>query len=124
MRIARSPQKGQASAGCLPRASSRAAILASSVAIRLPNNIVRFAHVISFAPTDISPGVNMAERSFEFSLAEKGLTRFPPNVEQITIEREATCIWLVTRRNDVVLRFPLSDGDCRHLADLLTRDRK
>ena len=92
--------------------------------MRLPNDIVRFAHEIILAPIDISAGVNMVDHSFEFSLAEKGLTRFPPNVEQITIEREATCVWLVTRRNDVVLRFPLSDEDCRHLADLLTQNRE
>ena len=60
------------------------------------------------------------ESPFFFSHAEKGLTRFPPNVEQITIERESTCTWLVTRRNDVVLRFPLSGEDCRYLAALLS----
>jgi hypothetical protein len=54
-----------------------------------------------------------------FSHAEKGLTRFPPNVEQISVEHEETCTWLVTRRNDVLLRFPLSPDDCQHLANLL-----
>jgi hypothetical protein len=123
IRIARSPQKGQASAGCLAKASSIAASLASNVAIRFPNNIVRFAQATILVPKDISAGVNMVDPSFEFSRADKGLIRFPPNVEQITVEHETTCSWLITRRNDVVLRFPLAPEDCRHLADLLTRDR-
>ena len=55
-----------------------------------------------------------------FVLAEGGLTRFPPNVEQISVEREAARTWLVTRRNDVVMRFPLDDRDRLHLAALLT----
>jgi hypothetical protein len=62
----------------------------------------------------------MAEPSFDFSHAETGLTRFPPNVEQIKVEHETLRTWLVTRRNDIVLRFPLSEDDCRHLAALLT----
>ena len=62
----------------------------------------------------------MTEPSFDFSHAEKGLTRFPPNVEQINVEHESTRTWLVARRNDVVLRFPLTEDDCRHLAALLT----
>jgi hypothetical protein len=48
------------------------------------------------------------------------MTRFPPNVEQITIERKSTCTWLIVRRNDVELRFPLTDADCSHLAKLLS----
>jgi len=65
----------------------------------------------------ISAGVVMAE----FSHAESGMTRFPPNVEQITVEHESTRTWLVTRRNDLELRFPLNEADCRYLADLLKR---
>jgi hypothetical protein len=61
----------------------------------------------------------MADASFDFSHAEKGLTRFPPNIEQISVERETTRTWLVARRNDIVLRFPLREEDCRHLAALL-----
>jgi len=57
-----------------------------------------------------------------FSHAEKGLTRFPPNVEQISVERSSTTTWLITRRNDVELRFPLDEGDRRHLAALLLGD--
>jgi len=64
----------------------------------------------------------VTDPSFEFSIAAKGLTRFPPNVEQITVEYETTRVWLVARRNDVVLRFPLSDEACGHLAALLTRN--
>jgi hypothetical protein len=56
----------------------------------------------------------------KFSHAEKGMTRFPPNVEQITIERESVVTWLLARRNDVTLRFPLTSDDCSHLAALLT----
>lgn len=47
------------------------------------------------------------------------MTRFPPNVEQITVEHGPSCAWLVARRNDLTLRFPLSDSDCQHLAKLL-----
>jgi hypothetical protein len=54
-----------------------------------------------------------------FSHAKKGMTRFPPNVEQISVEHESVSTWLVVRRNDVSLRFPLSESDCRHLAALL-----
>jgi hypothetical protein len=58
-----------------------------------------------------SDPVNM----FDFSHGQAGLVRFPPNVEKIMVERETTTTWLVASRNDVVLRFPLSDGDCEHL---------
>lgn len=61
----------------------------------------------------------MPDPSPEFRHAEVGMTRFPPNVEQITVEHEATRTWLVTRRNDVTLRFPLREVDCQHLAALL-----
>lgn len=60
---------------------------------------------------------------FAFAHAEKGMTRFPPNVEQITVERESVRTWLVTRRNDTILRFPLTEADCCHLAKLLTGGR-
>jgi hypothetical protein len=66
----------------------------------------------------------MPDDPLKFSHAESGLTRFPLNVEQISVEREATRTWLVARRNDVVLRFPLREEDCQHLADLLTQDRR
>jgi hypothetical protein len=61
------------------------------------------------------------QNAFKFLLAEKGLTRFPPNVEQISVEHESYRSWLVTRRNDVVLRFPLTEAACKHLAMLLTQ---
>ena len=59
-----------------------------------------------------------------FSHADTGLTRFPPNVEQVTVERGPTVTWLVARRNDEVLRFPLTEDDRRHLAALLLGDLK
>jgi hypothetical protein len=66
----------------------------------------------------------MAESSLgscpEFFHAESGLTRFPPNVERISIIRESSRTWLVTRRNDIELRFPLRAQDAAHLAALLT----
>ena len=55
----------------------------------------------------------------DFSHAENGMTRFPPNVEQLRIERESAVTWLVARRNDIELRFPLNEADRRHLARLL-----
>lgn len=61
----------------------------------------------------------MPDPSFDFSHTNLGLTRFPPNVEQISVERETVRTWLVTRRNDVTLRFPLTEADCRHLVALL-----
>jgi hypothetical protein len=57
-----------------------------------------------------------------FSHAESGMTRFPPNVEQLSVNRESTVTWLVARRNDVELRFPLNEEDRRHLARLLLGD--
>lgn len=67
-------------------------------------------------------GVVMPEQSgFDFKHADQGLTRFPPNVEQISVECESVLTWLVTRRNDVILRFPLTERDCEHLAALLTK---
>jgi len=57
--------------------------------------------------------------AFAFSHADKGMTRFPPNVEQIIVERESLRTWLIVRQNDVRLRFPLCEADCRHLAALL-----
>ncbi len=61
----------------------------------------------------------MTNDAFAFAHAETGLSRFPPNIEQITVDRGASRTWLVVRRNDVILRFPLSDADCQHLAELL-----
>lgn len=58
----------------------------------------------------------------EFLHAEKGLTRFPPNVERIAVERGPTVTWLIAARNDLELRFPLSEIDRRHLARLLLGD--
>ncbi len=57
----------------------------------------------------------------EFSHAKSGMTRFPPNVEQVTVNHESTRTWLKVRRNDVELQFPMNDGDCQHLASLLIR---
>ena len=57
--------------------------------------------------------------AFAFYHADKGMTRFPPNVEQISVEHEHLRTWLIVRRNDVKLRFPLCEADCRHLATLL-----
>jgi hypothetical protein len=61
----------------------------------------------------------MADHRTDSSHAPSGMTRFPPNIEPISVDREATSVWLVTRRNDVVLRFPLREEDCRHLAAML-----
>jgi hypothetical protein len=55
--------------------------------------------------------------SFEYG--ESGLTRFLPNVEQITVRHESGATWLIARRNDVEIRFPLNAADCKHLALLL-----
>ncbi|MBI1234772.1 MAG: hypothetical protein GC208_09750 [Alphaproteobacteria bacterium] len=54
-----------------------------------------------------------------FQHADKGMTRFPPNVEQISVKRESSRVWLTMRRNDVELSFPLEDGDVEHLVALL-----
>jgi hypothetical protein len=55
----------------------------------------------------------------DFSHAESGMTRFPPNVEQLTVRHELGATWLLARRNDVELKFPLNISDCKHLAALL-----
>ena len=54
-----------------------------------------------------------------FEHAENGITRFPPNVEQITVKRESGRVWLVARRNETTLRFPLELADREHLIELL-----
>ena len=93
--------------------------------MRVPNAKARLIHaqarVAIPSPTEGVMG-SIDHDAVEFSLAENGLTRFPPNVEQISVEHESICSWLVTRRNDVVLRFPLSDVARRHLADLLLKN--
>ena len=61
----------------------------------------------------------MTEDAFAFRHADKGISRFPPNVEQIKIERESLVTWLIIRRHETTLKFPLSDVDCEHLATLL-----
>ena len=60
----------------------------------------------------------------DFALADNGLTRFPPNVEQISVEHEEFCSWVIARRNGTVLKFPLSRTACSHLAQLLTSNPK
>jgi hypothetical protein len=79
-------------------------------------------HPAAFINALASTGVPMPDHQFTFSHGQSGLVRFPPNVEQISVEHESACTWLGVRRNDVELRLPLSDEDCRHLAALLTRD--
>lgn len=81
-------------------------------------------HALLTAPAvDVgSIGAMMDHDQIEFELAEKGMTRFPPNIEQISVECRPICRWLIVRRNDVTLRFPLTDAACRHLAELLIRD--
>jgi len=51
------------------------------------------------------------------------MTRFPPNVEQIIVRYDGETAWLIARRNDVELRFPLNRRDCEHLAHLLLADQ-
>jgi hypothetical protein len=67
---------------------------------------------------------NPDPNAFEFCHAEQGMTRFPPNVEQITVKHESFRTWLIARRNDVTLRFPLTESDCEHLIKLLTEGRR
>ena len=55
----------------------------------------------------------------EFEHSENGVTRFPPNVERISVRHESTVSWLVARRNDVELEFPLRREDCEWLASRL-----
>jgi hypothetical protein len=57
-----------------------------------------------------------------FQHAAAGMTRFPPNVESLRIEPGQGVLWLIARRNDVELRFPLAEDDRRHLARLLLGD--
>lgn len=49
-----------------------------------------------------------------FSRAEEGMTRFPPNVEQVSVGHDSNRTWPITGCNDVELQFPESEGDCRH----------
>jgi hypothetical protein len=47
------------------------------------------------------------------------MTRFPPNIEQLSVKHDPTVTWLVARRNEIELKFPLNEEDRRHLARLL-----
>jgi hypothetical protein len=58
-----------------------------------------------------------------FTCAPHGLARFPPNIEQVTVESESGRVWLTARRNDTVLRFPLDRETADHLTFLLRRER-
>jgi hypothetical protein len=58
----------------------------------------------------------------DFSHAENGMTRFPPNIEQLSVQRDSTVTWLIARRNEIELRFPLKEEDRRHLARLILGD--
>ncbi len=55
-----------------------------------------------------------------FQHAESGMSRFPPNVEQITVERDALRVWINVRRNETIIRLPLDSEDVAHLVRLLT----
>ena len=59
-------------------------------------------------------------KPFPFKHAEKGMTRFPPNIEQIRVDRDVARVWLIVRRNDTELKFPLDEADVQHLVALLT----
>jgi hypothetical protein len=61
------------------------------------------------------------QSSVDFVLASEGLTRFPPNIEQISVEHEKIRSRLIVRRNEITMRFPLSESACQHLASLLTK---
>ena len=50
---------------------------------------------------------------------ETGLVRHPANIELIAVEPGEPYRVLCIRRNDVVLRFPLSREDAAHLGRLL-----
>ena len=54
-----------------------------------------------------------------FQHAENGMTRFPPNIEQIDVGRGINGVWLRVRRNETVLKFPLGNKDVEHLIVLL-----
>lgn len=121
--IPRSPQYGQASGGCFVSFSSSAVRRDSKVAMRRPTDKARLPQSKAFFTIETSEPVVMPDSSFDFTQSNAGLTRFPPNVEQITVEHESVRTWLVVRRNDVTLRFPLSESDCRHLATLLMGEK-
>lgn len=54
-----------------------------------------------------------------FIQGEHGLTRFPPNIEQILVEHQPLFTLISMRRNDVTLKFALRNADREHLAALL-----
>jgi hypothetical protein len=69
----------------------------------------------------LDPGHQTLRTHYCFEHAEIGLTRFPPNVEQITVRRESGVIWLIARRNETELKFPLMADDCQHLSPTFLR---
>ena len=116
MRIASSPQYGQASGGWVFSLSSSAATRFSKSSKRVRICCARRHSAATQERIVDQPGNGT---TFRFSQSEKGITRWPPNIEQIRIERDSLRVWLIARRNDVELRFPLEQNDCEHLAALL-----
>jgi hypothetical protein len=127
--MALSPQAAHVSGGCFPNCFSNAVTRSSSVAIlvaitapRLTIAVPRFQSALACFQIVHVERLTMSEPSFDFRHAESGMTRFPPNVEQISVEHESLRTWLVVRRNETALRFPLTKEDCAYLAALLLAD--
>ena len=57
-----------------------------------------------------------------WNLADRGMTRFPPNVESLSVEWSGDTAILAARRNDTVLRFPLDVETRLHLVRLLSKN--
>jgi len=54
-----------------------------------------------------------------FSHGETGMTRFPPNVESISVRVESSRAWLIVSRNDTSLTFAMGAADALELAKRL-----
>jgi CRP-like cAMP-binding protein len=51
---------------------------------------------------------------------DRGLVKFPPNIQAIYVEQEETGLTrLIVRQNELRLSFVLDADDCAHLARLL-----
>ena len=59
------------------------------------------------------------ENQVTFRQTEKGLVRFPANIELLSVERQGDRLVLVATRNEIELRFPLLPEEAKHLAGLL-----
>ncbi len=96
----------------------------SSCAMRRSSSSTRGGSPRNFFQTGMwsrSSLMSLITEEAPFSHTPCDMTRFPPNVEQITVKVESACVWPRVRRNDISMEFPLGFDGAEHLIRLLSR---